>query len=81
MRKNGGAVLDAVLNLIESIITLALKTLSDSISMFFNIGEDIVIGLLEGIKNKISDVVSGVTNLATSAIEAAREHYDLVLHQ
>ncbi|MDD2299633.1 MAG: tape measure protein [Fermentimonas sp.] len=72
VEKNGGAVLDAVLNLILSIITLALKTLSDSISMFFNIGEDIVIGLLEGIKNKISDVVSGVTHLATSAIEAAR---------
>lgn len=73
VRENGAAVTDAVLNLIQAIIETAVGALFKSIERFEDIGEDIVMGLLQGIKNKISEIVTGVTNLAQSAIDAARE--------
>ena len=76
LRGNTQPLTDAITNLMDAIITTGIKVLTGSIEGFVDVGENIVEGLLQGIKNKISHVVEGVTDLAQSAINAAKVALD-----
>jgi tape measure domain-containing protein len=76
VERNGEMVVDAILNLIGKIVLLMAKTLLKAVDKFIEIGGQIVMGLVNGIKEKISSVVEGVTDLATSAIDAAKRVLD-----
>jgi tape measure domain-containing protein len=76
VERNGEMVVDAILNLIGKIVLLMAKTLLKAVDNFIEIGGQIVMGLVNGIKEKISSVVEGVTDLATSAIDAAKRVLD-----
>lgn len=74
--QNGSRVMDAMFNLIESIINLAINTLKDSIESFIQVGTDIILGLLKGLKDGAKYFLDGIGELMGSGISKAMQVLD-----
>ena len=63
-------------NIVESVgglVDTIISTLQELPSKVISIGEDIVNGLIGGVKNKNGSIVSAMQNLANNAVNAAKE--------
>ena len=69
IRKNTQLVIDATNNLMEAIVDAGKAYFKN----FKNIGKDLLDGLIEGVKSKVSDAVNAVKNAAKSMWEAAKD--------
>jgi tape measure domain-containing protein len=74
--KNAEVVINAIKNLIVSILKTAYRLLINAISKFKEIGSEIVQGLIQGIKDKIASIIEGIKDLTSAAIKAARDVLD-----
>lgn len=70
--ENAPIVTLAILNLITALPRAGLNVLGTAIQGFFNIGKNIVMGLINGIKSMISSVASTVGNLGSTILISAK---------
>jgi len=64
-------------SIFKGIGTKAIDILSDQVGAFFNIGENIINGLIGGIKSKLEDAVNWSSTLATTIIETAEKVFGI----
>lgn len=76
IRNNAGPVLDAVENLLFAIIEAGGTILKKIGKSFIKIGENIVQGLIDGMKSKIPDVTPPIVKMAADVILAAKKKFD-----
>lgn len=77
IRKNTDIVEKAIINLMDSVVTSGKKVLTDSISGFDKIGQQVVSGYLNGIKKDLINVVDAGKNLGRVLVEATKEKLDI----
>lgn len=67
----------AAINTVSGAVTSAVDSLSDVGGKFTSIGSDIIDGIVRGIKDGASKVVSSITDVASSAVSAAKDALDI----
>lgn len=71
LRNNGPVLVDALKNLLNSMIQFGLLILSDAVGPFLKSGLELIKGLIQGIKDKMSDAKNAVKNVVDNAVKGA----------
>lgn len=71
LRNNGPVLVDALKNLLNSMIQFGLLILSDAVGPFLKSGLELIKGLIQGIKDKMSDAKNAVKNVVENAVKGA----------
>lgn len=71
LRNNGSTLVDALKNLLNSMIQFGLLLLSEAVGPFLKAGLELIKGLIQGIKDKMSDAKNAVKNVVDNAVKGA----------
>ena len=71
LNNNGPVLVNALKNLLNSMIQFGLLILSDAVGPFLKSGLELIKGLIQGIKDKMSDAKNAVKNVVDNAVKGA----------
>lgn len=71
LNNNGPVLVDALKNLLNSMIKFGLLLLSEAVGPFLKAGLELIKGLIQGIKDKMSDAKDAVKNVVDNAVKGA----------